>query len=234
MLARAENRIQPNGTVKSQYLCLCECGNTKIIQAQSLRKGVTKSCGCLAKQIASLTHKKTNEFIFDNNIAIGTTTNTQEKFYFDIEDYDMVNRFAWFSYNGYVTTNNYNLLEGYPRLLKLHRLVMKENDPKKIIDHINHNTLDNRKINLRIVTSQQNSMNHKIFRNNSSGITGVRYSSLNNKWLARITYNYKDILLGEFDDFEDAVIARKNAEIKYYKEFSYENSMKFMEDKTYK
>ena len=77
-------------------------------------------------------------------------------------------------------------------------------------------------------------MNHKIFRNNSSGITGVRYSSLNNKWLARITYNYKDILLGEFDDFEDAVIARKNAEIKYYKEFSYENSMKFMEDKTYK
>lgn len=45
-----------NGNMK--WLCRCECGNEIIVDNQSLKKGATKSCGCLAKEICILTHTK--------------------------------------------------------------------------------------------------------------------------------------------------------------------------------
>lgn len=224
IVSRVENKIQPNGSVKKQYLCLCDCGNTKIIQAQSLRKGVTKSCGCLSKEIASLTHKRENSFVFKDGFCYGITSNSNKEFYFDEEDFEIVKDFTWFEYNGYIATNNYKLPD-YPKLLKLHRIVMKEKDSTKFIDHINHNKLDNRKQNLRVTTCSQNLMNHKVFKNNTSGVSGVCFLNNKNKWKVRITVNYKVINIGSFDNYEDAVIARKQAEEKYFGEYSYSNSL---------
>ena len=67
-------------------------------------------------------------------------------------------------------------------------------------------------------------MNKGIRSNNSSGVTGVGWSKKNNKWRARITLNNKEYHLGYFDDKNDAIKARKEAENKYFGEFSYENS----------
>lgn len=228
IICQAENKIQPNGSVKKQYLCLCDCGNIKTIQAQSLRKGVTKSCGCLSKEIASKFHSKTNIYNIDGDNCYGLTTNSNKKFYFDKDDFDIIKRFSWFDYNGYIATNNYKL-DGYPKLLKMHRLVMNEKDSSNVVDHINHNKLDNRKENLRIVNHSQNSMNHVLFKNNTSGVSGVCFLRNENKWRATIILNYKTINIGSFDYFEDAVQARKEAEEKYYGEYSYDNSMKFSE-----
>ena len=100
---------------------------------------------------------------------------------------------------------------------------MNWDDAKKFVDHINHNVKDNRKSNLRIVTNNQNQMNAKLRKNNTSSCTGVY--KIKNKWVANIQINKKRIQLGTFTCFEDAVQARKLAEEKYFGEYSYSNSL---------
>ena len=90
---------------------------------------------------------------------------------------------------------------------RLHRLILNAKKGE-IVDHINHNKLDNRKENLRIVTKQQNAQNRKkqcgVFKRNDSG-----------KWQAQIMVNYKNIKLGCFNTYQEALEVRTNAERKY-------------------
>lgn len=95
-----------------------------------------------------------------------------------------------------------------------------------VIDHKNHNLLDNRKSNLRIVTNSQNQMNKAIVQNNTSGATGVVWLKDTQQWRAEIRINMKTIYLGFFTNKDDAIAARKLAEEKYFGEYSYANSMK--------
>lgn len=102
----------------------------------------------------------------------------------------------------------------------MHRLVMNCPDDMEV-DHIDHITWNNRKQNLRITTTSQNMMNRKIFKNNTSGVKGVNWHSRDEKWVARICIDERETHLGYFNNFEDAVQARKDAELKYYGEFRY-------------
>lgn len=61
------------------------------------------------------------------------------------------------------------------------------------------------------------SITRKIASNNTSGVKGVCFVKSRKKWLASISIEGKQIQLGRFDKFEDAVEARKKAENKYYK-----------------
>ena len=90
-----------------------------------------------------------------------------------------------------------------------------------IVDHINHNTYDNRKINLRICTISQNGMNRKLAKNNTSGTTGVYWSKKINKWIAKITVNNHTIHLGSYNDLNEAIKIRKQAQDKYFGEFQF-------------
>lgn len=128
----------------------------------------------------------------------------------DLEDVDKVKDIKWYLSHGYAKNSNSNLL--------IHRLVMDCPDDK-VVDHINHNTLDNRKSNLRICTKYENSKNAQLSKNNTSGTTGVYWNKLKNKWQAGIKVNYKQIHLGYFDTKEEAVEARKQAEIDYFGEY---------------
>lgn len=93
------------------------------------------------------------------------------------------------------------------KCIPLHRWIT--NCPKHLqVDHINHNTLDNRKCNLRKCTCRENSLNK---RNNTSGYPGVRWHSQGKKWNARIVINGKEKSLGMFENFDDAVKARRKA-----------------------
>jgi hypothetical protein len=104
---------------------------------------------------------------------------------------------------------------------------MGEIDATMEVNHKKHpprngHKIDNRKSNLEIVTRSQNNMNCAIAKNNTSGTTGVYWSKRDEKWYARITVNYKNINLGYFDNINDAIRARKNAEIEYFKEHRYD------------
>ena len=99
----------------------------------------------------------------------------------------------------------------------LHRIVANTSK-NKVTDHINKNTLDNRRKNLRVGTIQDNLRNQKR-PNNKTGYTGV---SIQKYWKDMIGYqasikiDYKKIYLGFFKKLEDAVKARKEAEKKYW------------------
>lgn len=85
----------------------------------------------------------------------------------------------------------------------------------KIIDHINQVKDDNRIENLREVTTKENTKNQPRRSNNTSGCTGVRLDKNWGNYEAYIKVDGKVVYLGKYDKFEDAVDARKQAEVKY-------------------
>ena len=123
----------------------------------------------------------------------------------DLKDVDKIKNFKWNFSGGYIrTTSNSHILHGF----------IIDYPKSKQIDHINHNTLDNRKCNLRIVTPSQNQMNRK-------NVCGIWFDKVRGKWCAQIKLNQKIIYLGRFSLRFDALKARKKAEIKYFGKYSY-------------
>ncbi len=106
--------------------------------------------------------------------------------------------------------------------LLMHRLIMDA--PKGMeVDHINGNSLDNRKSNLRICTRSQNQRNSGPLKNNTSGYKGVvRYHRIK-KWAARIKHNSKSIHIGCYDDKEEAARARDKKAKELHGEYAYLN-----------
>ena len=149
--------------------------------------------------------------------GIGWTNNTNKEFYFDLEDYDLIKDYCWCEDIG---SNGYSSIRAkIPNTTKntiMAWLIMGE----KFYDHINRNPFDNRKNNLRKATLCENARNHDISKRNTSGFIGVVWSKTNNKWRSRITVNGQRITLGFFENKEDAIVARLQAEFKYYGEFA--------------
>jgi hypothetical protein len=89
--------------------------------------------------------------------------------------------------------------------------------PEGDLDHINQNKSDNRICNLRQVSRKENMQNVTLHKHNTSGVKGVAWHGQCKKWRAYIFADYKQISLGVYDTFEDAVKARKSAEVKYHR-----------------
>lgn len=87
--------------------------------------------------------------------------------------------------------------------------------PDHHLDHINGDTLDNRLENLRDVPNIVNHKNETMSKNNTSGFNGVYWDKQTGKWRAMVKVNFRTIPLGRYLDFDDAVAARKAANIKY-------------------
>ena len=116
--------------------------------------------------------------------------------------------------------NSYDYLQIkiYNKNILTHRvayLFMTGEWPQDEIDHINGNRLDNRWENLRVVSKEENRKNQKINNRNTSGATGVSWSKEENKWIVKISVNKKQITLGYFNNFNEAVKVRKKAEVEY-------------------
>ncbi len=145
----------------------------------------------------------------------------------DDEDYDYLNQFKWYAnFDG----NEFYVIRMYPTLtnkknsISMHRQIMKP-PLGMIVDHINHDTFDNRKINLRICTHAENMRNSKININNKSGYKGVSYQENRNNYRAQIKFNNKTINIGDFIDPIDAARAYNAAALKYHGEFAHLNKI---------
>lgn len=130
----------------------------------------------------------------------------------DIEDIPIVSNFTWFCNLGYARAALNR------KMIHLHRLIMNPKEDE-VVDHISRDPLDNRKCNLRVCKQIDNMKNRSLPKNNSSGYQGVNYYKNYGKWRAAIGINGSKLVLGFFDNMEEAVKARKEAEIKYYEKF---------------
>jgi hypothetical protein len=92
------------------------------------------------------------------------------------------------------------------RTIYLARVIAEVTDPHMVVDHINHNPLDNRKENLRICEQKQNTYNRRIGSNNTSGFLGV--TKYKDRWRARVGKNGLHKVAGTFETAEEAARAR--------------------------
>lgn len=139
----------------------------------------------------------------------------------DDEDFDLVSQYKWHAGFSKGVQGFYALTSIYrpnknPRVLGMHRLITGLDFGNRLhVDHLNHNTLDNRRENLRIVAPQENSRNKRKHSNNTSGYVGVSWNAQNKKWRARIHINNHLVHLGYYDSKHDAakernMVAAKN------------------------
>lgn len=94
-------------------------------------------------------------------------------------------------------------------------LYMTGKFPVDQVDHINGNGIDNRWVNLRPASSKENGMNRRLNKRNKSGFVGVSWDTEFCKWRSDIRVNGKTKFLGKFKNKQDAILARKEANIKY-------------------
>jgi HNH endonuclease len=120
---------------------------------------------------------------------------------------------------GTVTDKGYRSIYINDKKYLAHRLIwlMQTGEwPPREIDHKDRNgpkrDYGNRWTNLRLATRSQNAQNQKMRSDNTSGHVGVYWGSELNKWVAHITFEGKEIPLGYYLNFEDAVAVRQNAE----------------------
>lgn len=172
---------------------------------------------------------KNNIIIIDDYAVMNIHSDTHGDFevLIDIEDIPIVEDYRWgilkvksnrCDYTKYYISSNGNKY-------LLHRVLT--NCPKgMVVDHIDGNSLNNRRNNIRVCTFSENRMNNLMYKNNQYGHIGVCWYPHRglNKWMAHIAIDKKKIHLGYYDTYEEACRAREEAEIKYFGEFSNENN----------
>ena len=140
----------------------------------------------------------------------------------DEEDIEMIKSKKWHHkhYSGGIYFSSYDKrINGINKHHRLHRIIIGIGYGEKIIvDHINGNTLDCRKENLRTCTIQQNLMNSKISKTNKTGYKGV--SVFGEKFRSTISVNRKQVHLGLFNCPTTAWLAYVRAAIELHGEFA--------------
>lgn len=200
-------RIQPEGqkTVRPWYRCKCDCGNECMYRRDHLIEQRVSTCGHCFKIVREGDHYR---YI----CASG------ESFIFDYEDYNAIERYQWHIVNrvdgyGYVARRS-----GKNYIYLTHDLLGVSSET--FVDHVNGDTLDERRTNLRIASVHENTCNQKLRKDSSSGYKGVHYIQRRRKYEATIQSNHKKYHLGYFDNPEDGARAYDEAARFYFGEFA--------------
>ena len=147
----------------------------------------------------------------------GICNNTGNKFYFDMDVYDIIKNYCWIEH--ICKRSEYRELRAYDRntkkVVKMTTLLGYQ-----YYDHEDHNTLNNRRYNLRPATYTENNRNASKRKDNTSGVIGVNWNKNESVWVARISINGNRKVIGKFIKKIDAIKARLKAEKEFYKEFA--------------
>lgn len=137
----------------------------------------------------------------------------------DDEDFEKVSQFKWLcNASGYVV-HHLPRKDGKRQALWMHRLIL--NAPKSmVVDHINHDTLDNRKENLRLCSRNENCHNRLKNKKSLSIYKGVCWQKRVGKWRGQIILAGKKKHIGYFTSEDIAAKAYNEAAIKNYGQFA--------------
>jgi len=142
----------------------------------------------------------------------------------DDDDFNDINRYSWYFHLGYAVRSVKISCEQKTQCM--HRLIT--NCPADMdVDHANHNTLDNQKVNLRVCSRSENNQNQQVRTYAKTSIyKGVLFYKRDGKWQAKIALNGKQKHLGYFANEIDAAIAYNVAAIEMFGEFALLNNIK--------
>lgn len=138
----------------------------------------------------------------------------------DDQDYPAVSKHKWWL----GPRGRYACRQVGRRTIYMHCDILDKPDGMEI-DHINNDTLDNRRENLRICDHKTNRANSKLSSNNTSGYKGVVYSKRYGNWSAKLKINGKAVHLGTFDSPESAAKAYDNYALKVWGEYANPNGV---------
>jgi len=196
VVVRGEDYVYPHNNKKAiRYICDCDCGNAGLVHSAHLKNGSSKSCGCLNREI-STTHgmSKTRAYKSWSNMIIRCTgsSNKADASYLEkgISFQD-----SWADFEEF-----YKDMGDCPDGFELER---------------NDALGDYCKSNCSWADETTQATNRTKFKNNTSGYTGVTWSAVHGKWRTGLYVNKVRHEGGLFTNFEDAVEARKQLELKY-------------------
>lgn len=139
----------------------------------------------------------------------------------DVADYDLVSPHKWYYGDGYAMCHS---LHSHNKIRLMHRLIMNAESNREI-DHINRNTLDNRRSNLRFATRQQNCANKGLPHKHSSRFKGVKWNKRDHCWQACIKVDGVPKSLGYYTDEVEAARAYNKAAQEHFGEYAYLNPL---------
>lgn len=144
----------------------------------------------------------------------------------DEADFEWLSQWKWYAKlkksSGYFYARRNDKKGAKHSVIELHRAIMGlQGGDRRNVDHINHDTLDNRRSNLRVCTSAQNTRNSRRRSDNLSGFKGVHFHSSSQKWAAQIRVNGKAIHLGLRDTPAEAHKLYCTAAKEHFGEFAW-------------
>lgn len=190
----------PNGHRK--LLCKCDCGNETIVFASNLKRLHTRSCGCISSEAtkkSNTKHGKAGTRLY--RIFIGLKNRCYSK-----------KNTAYSEYGGRGITVCQEWLDDVNNFLEW--AIKNGYNDKLTIDRIDVNK-GYSPDNCRFVDYSTQAYNKRIQSNNKTGYKGVYIKK--NRYVAQINKNKKRYNLGSFETIEDAIQARKKAEVEFYK-----------------
>lgn len=203
VLSKVDSQIAKGGRKKAAYLCVCDCGVKKVIRAESLRNGKTKSCGCLAKdtakhsiRFAALACVEKKRKARDELIGkrFGKLTVIAQAGKCDYGPYQML---CCCDCGETVSVEISNLKRGVStQCIKCRQKELNEKfRDNEIVDGTSLCHLTQKKR-----------------RDNSTGVKGVWFDKRSGKYVAEIRLSGKKHWIGQFSSIEDAKKARERAE----------------------
>lgn len=208
---------KPNHVKNGRYVyCICDCSPDTIMikNLSNIINGGTRSCGCLQKEQRSSQHGQNTYDLSHDGYGIGYDKKGNE-FYFSLSDYNLISQYVWdvHSTRKYVISHKDNII--------MHRLIMNAPDNSEV-DHINSVKYDNRRENLRLTDhiGNRRNMPKRSERNPYPSV----FPTKSGKWGVSIGYDGKKHNLGVYDDLNEAIKVKQQAEDKVFGEFSYANS----------
>lgn len=192
----------------------------------ALRTGKSRSCGCFSvDRIAALNRTRRRVDVCECGDHVFTDLTRAFVGLLSVEDRHHFDGKSWNAHRS--KTGGWSVTGNYAK--KLHREILNLTDPKIVVDHINGNTFDNRRSNLRPCNHTDNVKNQRLRRakKSTSRFKGVTFNrgSLINPWLAQINADCKHYSLGCFPTEEDAAHAYDEAAIRLHGPFARTNKM---------
>lgn len=223
VMYQTDDYINPTtGVHVARWHCMCSCGNEIEVCGYKLKdkKNPVLSCGCRHMEIMLSKYKKYNDYNIVDDIVYIKLSNCDEITAVNLdkwESIDYIRNFYWHKDSqGYASAPIPRRLqkEFGKTMVKLHQLICPCDDGYEP-DHKDRDKLNNTIENLTQKTHSLNNHNKDKPKTNTSGVKGVGWHKASNKWIAQIKVNGQAIYLGLFTNKDDAIKARKDAEVKY-------------------